>query len=304
MQNLLKKGDRIAIVATARKVLPQEIEKSVKVLNSWGLDVVVPDGLYDVDNQFAGNDAHRASIMQEMLDDDSVQAVLCARGGYGTVRIIDRLDFSHFNKSPKWVVGYSDVTVLHNHIHRQCGVPTIHAVNGAEIGEHGSDSPAVLSLKKFLFEGSVTYDFIHPEGIDTVSNRVGECVSPIVGGNLSILYSLLGSASEIDTDGKILFIEDLDEYLYHVDRMVVAMKRAGKFDKIKGLIVGSFNKMHDNAVPFGHSAEEIVMDAVKEYDFPVAFYCQFGHIGAENHALPLGVTAKITVDENKVKIII
>jgi len=295
---LLHPGDRVALAAPARKVHPDEMAPAVELLSSWGLDVVIPEDLYASYNQFAGTDSLRASVLQQLLDDESIRAIFCARGGYGSVRIIDNIDFSGFSSSPKWVVGYSDVTVLHSHIAGICHCATLHATMPINIAPDTvtHPTPATATLRQMLFEGTCHYRFPNP---DAPVNRPGECSAPVVGGNLSILYSLLGSASDVDTDGKILLIEDLDEYLYHVDRMMQALRRAGKLDRIKGLLVGALSDMHDNTVPFGETAEEIVMNAVKDYHYPVAFHLPFGHIGDQNRALPLGQEISIKITENE-----
>ena len=299
---LLKKGDRIALVATARKVSPDEVATALRLFQSWGLDTLVPEGLFASDNQFAGSDAHRAALLQQLLDDPSVSALVCCRGGYGTVRIIDRLDFTAFRTHPKWIVGYSDVTVLHSHLSRQCALPSLHAIMPLNITPQALTSPAVTTLRRFLFEGRLDYHFTSDPARRTVANRTGTASAPVVGGNLSILYSLLGSPSDIDTDGKILFIEDLDEYLYHIDRMLMALRRAGKLAHLKGLIVGAMSDMHDNTIPFGRDAETIIRDAVADYHYPVAFYAPFGHIEGQNHALPLGIEAHMEVNEHQFSI--
>lgn len=298
---LLKAGDLVALAATARKVSPGEVEASVRLLESWGLRVAVPEGLFEADNQMAGSDARRAERFQKLIDDREVRAIICARGGYGTVRMIDRVDFAPLAKNPKWVVGYSDVTVLHSHIGRHCGIPTLHATMPLNVPADACRTayPATESLRQVLFEGKVHYEFVN-EGV--AANRQGCCAAPVVGGNLSVLYSLLGSASDIDTEDRILLLEDLDEYLYHIDRMMMALRRAGKLQGLRGLLVGAMSDMHDNAVPFGRTAEEIVRDAVADYGYPVAFNCRFGHIGTENRALPLGVETKVRVASDSVAI--
>lgn len=298
---LLKAGDLVALAATARKVSPGEVEASVRLLESWGLRVAVPEGLFEADNQMAGSDARRAERFQKLIDDREVRAIICARGGYGTVRMIDRVDFAPLARCPKWVVGYSDVTVLHSHIGRHCGIPTLHATMPLNVPADACRTayPATESLRQMLFEGKAYYEFVN-EGV--VVNRQGCCTAPVVGGNLSVLYSLLGSASDIDTEGRILLLEDLDEYLYHIDRMMMALRRAGKLQGLRGLLVGAMSDMHDNAVPFGRTAEEIVRDAVADYGYPVAFNCLFGHIGTENRALPLGVETKVRVASDSVAI--
>ena len=298
---LLKPGDLVALTATARKVSPAEVEPAIRLFESWGLRVAVPDGLFEADNQMAGSDASRADRLQKLVNDSEARAIICARGGYGTVRVVDRVDFSPLKMNPKWVVGYSDVTVLHSNIGRHCGIPTLHATMPLNIPADACRTvyPATESLRQVLFEGKAHYEFAN-EGV--VGNRQGRCSAPVVGGNLSVLYSLLGSDSDIDTEGKILLLEDLDEYLYHIDRMMMALRRAGKLEGLRGLLVGAMSDMHDNAVPFGRTAEEIVRDAVADYGYPVAFNCRFGHIGTENRALPLGVETKVRVASDSVAI--
>ena len=289
----LKPGDRVVVVATARKVSPADIEPTLRLLASWGLQPVVPDGLYAADRQFAGTDAHRAALLQQALDDPSVRAVVCARGGYGTVRIVDRLDFSAFARHPKWIVGYSDVTVLHSHIRRTLGIATLHATMPLNIPADADTRsyPSTDSLRRALFGEPLQYAIpAHP------LNRAGDARGPVVGGNLSILYSLCGSPSDLGPDGCILFIEDLDEYLYHLDRMMQNLRRCGLLKGLRGLLVGAFSDMHDNTVPFGRTAEEIILDAVADYGYPVCFSAPFGHIGTANCALPLGPSAHLTVD--------
>ena len=282
---LLKAGDRVAIVATARKISSAELQPAIRLLESWGLEVMLPKNIYAESNQFAGSDAERASDLQWALDREDVKAVFCARGGYGTVRIVDMVDYKHLAEKPKWIVGYSDVTVLHSHLHTLVGMPTLHATMPLNIPTDAVDKayPSTESLKRALFEGEVCYNTKKHK-----LNREGEADGLVVGGNLSILYSLCGSTSDIETEGKILFIEDLDEYLYHIDRMMQNLKRTGKLQSLKGLVVGGMTDMHDNSIPFGKNAEEIVMEAVAEYNYPVCFNAPFGHIGTENKALILG----------------
>lgn len=294
---LLHKGDRVAIVATARKVGPEEIATAVKLFEKWELQVVLPDGLHAEYGQLAGSDEHRARLMQEAIDAPDIKAVFCARGGYGTVRIIDQIDWTRFAENSKWIVGYSDVTVLHSHIHRHCGTETLHATMPINITSE-VDTPATETLRRILFGlEDTTYQF---EG--HFLNRCGTASATVVGGNLSILYSLCGSPSDIDTEGKILLIEDLDEYLYHIDRMMQNLRRCGKLARLKGLIVGGMTDMHDNSVPFGMTVEEIVRECVKDYDYPVCFQAPFGHLGDKNLALPLGRKIELSVEERNTKI--
>lgn len=284
----IQSGDTIGIVATARKISPAEIQPAVRMLESWGLKVKLGTHLFNEDNQYAGTDRERTEDLQSMLDDNSIRAILCARGGYGTVRIIDEIDFSNFRNNPKWIIGYSDVTVLHSHIHTCLGIETMHAAMPLDF--IGKETEATYSLRKALFGESLDYTVSgHP------LNRLGECSAQIVGGNLSILYSLRGTVSDVDTDGKILFIEDLDEYLYHIDRMMMNLKRGGKLKSLKGLVVGGMTDMHDNTIPFGKTAQEIIMDAVKEYDYPICFDFPAGHLKGENRAIILGGEVRLSV---------
>ena len=287
----LRAGDRVALAAPARAVSPEEMAPAIATLEAWGLQVVVPDGLYERDGQLAGNDSHRTALMQSLLDDPNIAAILCVRGGYGTVRIIDQLDFTRFAQHPKWIVGYSDITVLHSHIHATLGLPTLHATMPINFPTDGSPCAATESLRQALFgtPQEIVWDS-HP------LDRQGSAQGMAVGGNLSILYSLLGSRSQMDTRGKILLIEDLDEYLYHIDRMMQALRRAGMLEGLAGLVVGGLNDMHDNTIPWGHEAEEIVVEAVANHDYPVAFNAPIGHIGTANHAITLGVPLTLTIE--------
>jgi len=283
-------GDRVALCATARAVSPDEMAAAIAELNSWGLEVVVPDGLYERDGQLAGTDEHRAAVMQRLLDAPDIKAIVCCRGGYGTVRIVDRLDFAAFAQRPKWVVGYSDVTVLHSHIGSSLHIPTLHATMPVNFGPQ--PTAATRSLRSALFGETLEYSWsTHP--LTTLHTAVA---APVVGGNLSILYSLLGSHSQLDTRGKILLVEDLDEYLYHIDRMMQALHRAGMLSGVGAILVGGMTDMHDNQIPFGLDAEQIVARAAADAGCPVVFGAPFGHLGADNMALPLGREAELTVD--------
>lgn len=296
----LKKGDKVTIVATARKVSAEEMRPAVALLKSWGLEVVLPEGLYGAERQFAGSDEERAGMLQWALDEKEVRAVFCARGGYGTVRIIDRIDFKGFAECPKWVVGYSDVTVLHSHLNRVVGSETIHGTMPINVPGDATERvyAATETLRRVLMGEAAEYEVRGHE-----LNRKGEASGELVGGNLSMLYSMCGSASDIETEGKILMIEDLDEYLYHIDRMMQNLKRTGKLSGLKGLIAGGLTDMHDNTIPFGKTAEEIVREAVEEYGYPVCFGAPFGHIGVENCAVVLGRETRLEVADEGAKII-
>jgi len=285
----LKPGDSIALIATARKISQEELLPSIQLIESWGLNVVTAPNLYNQENQFAGGDEERAADLQWALDNENIKAVLCVRGGYGTVRIIDKIDFNIFSKQPKWVIGYSDVTVLHQHIYSNFNVATLHATMPINFFKN---QEATESLRKALFGEHLYYEVNSHQ-----LNREGETEGELIGGNLSLIYALCGSKSDIDTDGKILFIEDLDEYLYHVDRMMMNLKRSGKLDKLKGLVVGGMSDMKDNTIPFGKTAEEIIFDAVKEYHYPVCFDFPAGHID-RNWALVFGNKYSLSVSKN------
>ncbi len=289
--DLLRLTNKVGIISTARKISPAEVQPAIDKLQSWGLEPILGKHLFSEYHQFAGTAEERAADLQEMLDNPEIKAILCARGGYGTVQIIDRIDFSEFKKNPKWVVGYSDITVLHSHIHRHCGVQTIHGTMPINFPDTMRENTATESLYNALFYGDNEYRIPqHP------LNRPGKARGELVGGNLSILYSLLGSPSDVSTIGKILFIEDLDEYLYHIDRMMQNMKRNGKFDHIRALLVGGMSDMNDNAIPFGKTAEEIIMDVLGDTDFPIMFNVPAGHID-DNRALIIGGQTRIEMKE-------
>jgi muramoyltetrapeptide carboxypeptidase len=287
-------GDSIAIVSTARKISKQEIQPAIKLINKWGLKYELGITIDNEENQFAGSDRTRTRDLQLMIDDPNIKAIWCARGGYGTVRIIDRLDFSGFNKNPKWIIGYSDVTVLHSHLHLM-DVETIHAQMPLEIEKRSQQTSE--SLRRFLF-GEHNDIVVRSEH---KLNKTGNASGILVGGNLSILYSLCGSESSISTKGKILFIEDLDEYLYHIDRMMYNLKRNFMLDDLAGLIVGGMSNMNDNTVPFGKKAEEIILEVVSEYDYPVCFQFPAGHIH-DNRAMILGRMVNLSVKQDSIRL--
>jgi muramoyltetrapeptide carboxypeptidase len=286
----LQPGDAIGICAPARKITREELEPAVRMLESWGLYVVFGENLFNADNQFSGTDEERASDLQAMLDDPAIKAVISARGGYGTLRIVDRLDFTAFQAAPKWIIGYSDITVLHSHIHHNCQVATLHATMPINFAK---DEFSTDSLRRALFGEPLSY---RAENKTAAKNIPGQARGQLVGGNLSLLYALQGSRSDIDTEGKILFLEDLDEYLYHIDRMALSLDRSGKFAGLKGLIVGGMSDMKDNAVPFGQTAEQILFSKAVLHRFPVCFGFPAGH-GLENVALPFGKEVALDVTE-------
>ena len=285
----LKKGDTVAIVCTARKFFPEDAKPAIDLLESWGLKVKLGKTIGLDSCQLGGTDTERAADFQEQLDNDNVKAIWCARGGYGTVRIIDMIDFSKFKKHPKWVMGFSDVTVLHNHLNTM-GYKSIHGTMPVSIATTAPES--IETLKTVLFGEKLSYE-IDPSPM----NRFGKATGELVGGNLSILYSLLGSKSAIDCTDKILFIEDLDEYLYHIDRMMMNLKRNGCLESIKGIIVGGMTKMKDNDIPWGKNANEIVQNVTQKYNIPILYNFPAGHVH-DNRALIMGNTVSIDVNEN------
>lgn len=285
--DFLKKGQKVGLVSTARKISRQELEYAIDIITDWGLVPVLGNHIFDTFYQFAGNDQARIDDFQQMLDDPTIKAIICVRGGYGTVRIIDALNFELFLRQPKWIAGFSDITVLHAHLHN-LRVCSLHST--MPICFEKDTLEAVKSLKRALFGESIDITLDHHP-----FNIRGHCKGQIVGGNLSVLYSLMGSSSEIDTNNKILFIEDLDEYLYHIDRMMMSLKRSEKLSGLAGLIVGGMTSMNDNNIPFGKTAEDIIKDCIGDYSFPVCFNFPAGHI-KHNLALQLGRYASLKVD--------
>ena len=287
----LKTGDKVSIISTARKISLEEVQPAINLLTDWGLEVVLGENLFAEDHQFAGTKAQRLADVQQALNNDEIKAIFCARGGYGTVQLIDEIDFSYFTKQPKWIVGYSDVTVLHNHINQNFGIATLHAT--MPINFSTNTPQALQSLKDALFGDTLGYQCAFNS-----YNRLGEAKGELVGGNLSILYSLTGTVSQINTQGKILFMEDLDEYLYHIDRMMQNLKRAGMLHGLKGLLIGGMSDMNDNTIPYGHTAIDIIKNIVAEYDFPVAFGFPAGHL-ADNRTLIMGAEVTLSVGEEQ-----
>lgn len=286
----LKDGSRIGICSTARKVTEAEVAHVAEMLHVSGFDVVLPDGLFAEQDQFAGSDEHRAALFQQLLDDRSIDAILFARGGYGTVRMIDLIDWTGLKQRPKWLCGFSDVTVVHAHVQRVLGMATLHSDMIPQFIRKGAANGSFTSLVQALRGNPVQVETI-VHGLNVHGTGRG----PLVGGNLSILYSLLGSPSDADTDGCILFIEDLDEYLYHIDRMMMNMVRNGRLRNLTGLVVGGMSDMHDNPVPFGKDAVQIIHSHAKDLGIPVCFGMPIGHIDL-NLAVAAGMEYEIRVD--------
>lgn len=297
MQNIitppfLQPGDKIGLVCTARKINTEELDFALEKLKEWKLEPVIGSSVGKELHQFAGEDKERTKDFQRMMDDDSIKAILCARGGYGTVRILDRLNFTPFKRNPKWLIGYSDITALHAHIHTQFNIETLHAT--MPLNFKTNTAASLETLRDALFGKKLKYELLpHELNID------GEGTGQLIGGNLSVLYSICGSRSDIDTRGKILFLEDLDEYLYHIDRMMMQLKRSNKLRNLAGMIVGGFTKMKDNEIPYGQNALEIISSHVKDYNFPVAFDFPAGHI-EDNRALIIGRMSSLDVNSSGV----
>lgn len=291
---LLQKGDTVAIVATARKNIDDNLKPAITLLKSWGLEVKIGSTIGLDLNQLAGTDEQRAKDFQEQLDNPNIKMIWCVRGGYGTVRMIDLLDFTKFKEHPKWIVGFSDVTVLHSHLNTM-GYQSIHAIMPVTVAKASKAAKETLRIALFGDE-RLEYD-IPPHNM----NKLGKAKGELVGGNLSILYSLFGSPSAIDCDDKILFIEDLDEYLYHIDRMMMNLRRNGCLESIKGIIVGGMTKMKDNDTPWGKDALQIIEDVTQKYEIPIVYNFPAGHI-QDNRALIFGSQIEMDVNSECTKI--
>ena len=286
----LKEGSKIGIAAPARMVKPEEMEYAIHWLEANGFVPVYDDRLFAGHHIFAGDDDFRAAVFQEYLDNENIDAIWIARGGYGSIRIIDKLDFTHFLQHPKWIIGFSDGTVLHGKL-SGLGVPSLHAAMPFYFANKTPEA------KQSLFD-ALTGKPLQYEIPSNPLNRLGVMDGEIVGGNLSVLYGMIGSDTFPELDGKILFIEEVDEYIYHIDRMMRALKRAGKLANLKGLIVGGLTQIHDNSHPFGQTAEEVIVEAVSEYDYPVCFGFPAGHFD-DNRPLFFGLKSRMEVTSEK-----
>lgn len=292
----LKKGDTIGIVCPSGYMAPEKAAECIRVLQEeWGYKVKTGKTLSsDSPNYFSGTDEERLNDFQQMLDDDEVKAVLCARGGYGMVRIVDRINFKKFKKQPKWIVGYSDITILHSHLYTNYYISSLHAPMAGAFNDTGYINRFVQSLKNALEGGKAKYACDPHE-----FNRKGEGIGEVAGGNLSLLVNGIDTDSDIKTKGKILFLEDVGEYLYNIDRMFYHLKRSGKLKNLAGLIIGGFTEIKDTERPFGKTVYEIIHEVIQEYDYPVCFGFPVSH-GKENYALKIGVGYKLKVGKGKV----
>lgn len=291
----LQKGDTIGLVCPAGFMPVEKISECIRVLNEdWGFTTKVGATIGRQYHYFSGTDEERLEDFQQMLDDENVKAILCARGGYGIGRIIDKINFTKFKKNPKWIIGFSDVTVIHSHIYRNYNIATLHAPMANAFNEGGYRNEFVQSLWHALEGKKIKYHVAPHE-----YNKKGEGIGELVGGNLALLSHLVGTESDLKTKGRILFIEDIGEYLYNVDRMMYQLKRSGKLDKLAGLIIGGFTDMKDTEKPFGQTVYEIIRDISAEYDYPVCYNFPVSH-EKENYALKIGVGYKLKVAKSKV----
>lgn len=286
----LKKGSCIRLISPSGIVDKSRIEASAAILEKWGFDVIFGHSVFFRNGIFAGSDEERLSDLQKALDDPKTAAIICTRGGYGMSRMIDRVDFTGFKKHPKWILGFSDITVLHAAVNKQCNVCSLHGPVLNSFTTFGEDD-ATLSYVLNCLKGELPEYLLpaHP------LNREGKSTGIFSGGNLSLLYNLRGTPNDINPKGKILFIEDIEEYHYHLDRMMMNLKSGGVLKQIAGLVCGGFTEMKDSDTPFGKNAEEIILEAVAEYDYPVLFGFPAGHI-KPNYPLVMGCQATIYSD--------
>ncbi len=292
----LKTGDTIGIVAPARKISEPEISAFIGKCKEWGLNCRTGKHLFGSFNQFSGTDEERAADLQAMIDDPSVKAVICARGGYGSLRTLEHTDFSNFAKSPKWFAGFSDITVFHAYINTYLGIETLHSVMPLNFGQD-NDAESAESLRKALFGEPLEYTFpAHP------LNSAGTAEGELAGGNLSILVSLNGTTVFPELRNKILFIEEVDEYLYHIDRMMLNLLHSGALNRIRGLVAGGLTKMHDNEIPFGKSAEELISEITAKFRIPVCFSFPAGH-QLKNKTLIFGRQTRLRVKKGSCSLI-
>lgn len=286
---LLTPGDRVAIIPPAKAIDFSYIREAEKILMNWGLEPVLSDNIRNRYFQFAGTDTIRRKALQKILDDPSIRAIFSARGGYGTTRIIDDIDFTRFLEAPKWIIGYSDITVLLNKLYA-LDVVGIHGPMPLNFGEENAGE-SLERLRAFLFEGrfeKIRFGF-HKK------NREGRSRGPLVGGNLSMLVNCLGTATDLPTDGRILFLEEIDEHKYHIDRMLVQLKRSGKLKGLKGLVIGQFTRVRDNEDPFGMEVHDMVMDLTADYAYPVCMGAPIGH-EMPNFPIPVGMETELDVN--------
>jgi muramoyltetrapeptide carboxypeptidase len=292
----LRKGDTIGIVCPSGYMPAERAKTCIDTLQQWGYEVRIGKTLGHQYHYFSGTDEERAADLQSMLDDPTVKAVLCARGGYGLSRIIDQLDFRQFRKHPKWLIGFSDITVLHAHLYWQLKTASLHAPMAGAFNDATADDIYIASLQKAMKGGLANYTVAaHP------FNRNGKATGELTGGNLSLLAHLIGSKSSVDTKGKILFIEDVGEYIYNVDRMLIQLKRAGLLSGLAGLIIGGFTEMKDTTIPFGKDVYTIIREHIADEKYPVCFDFPVSH-DKNNYALKVGVQHQLSITAAKVNL--
>ena len=286
----IQKGDTVGLLALACKVDFEVLRPAIELMEIvWGLKVMLGESLTSQYHQFAGDDTVRTNDFQTMLDNPEIKAIFSARGGYGSSRLLNLIDFTAFQKQPKWVIGFSDITAVHCHIHT-LNIESLHATMPKLFLQEGGER-SLESLRKILFGEEIKYK-IQPH----LMNRLGMANGQLIGGNLALLVHVIGSQSDVNYDGKILFLEDISEYLYNIDRMMIQLKRSGKLQNLAGLIVGGFSDCQDNEVPFGKTANEIIQEAVSSYDFPVCYNFPVGH-EADNWAMPCGREMSLLIEK-------
>ena len=289
---LLKSGDTISILAPSGVLnnFDKNIEKAINIFKSWGLNVVLGNHIYDKNGHFAGTDKNREKDFQKALDNKNIKAIWCARGGYGAVRIIDKLNFDNYLKNPKWIIGFSDITVIHNKLNF-LNSESIHAMMITGFEDIGQNNDSLSKLKNVLFGDSLSYSITSNK-----NNKTGKSEGIIVGGNLTLIQSTIGSKTELKMKDKILFIEEIGEYAYHIDRMLYSLKRAGYFENCKGLIVGQISDVKKNTTDFGRSINELILDVLDEYNFPILFDFPAGH---EKTNFPIILGRKVILEVSK-----
>ena len=288
----LKSGDTISILAPSGVLnnFDNKITKAINIFRSWGLNVVLGNHIYDKNGHFAGTDKNREKDFQKALDNKNIKAIWCARGRYGAVRIIDKLNFDNYLKNPKWIIGFSDITVIHNKLNF-LNSESIHAMMITGFEDIGQNNDSLSKLKNVLFGDSLSYSIASNK-----NNKTGKSEGIIVGGNLTLIQSTIGSKTELKMKDKILFIEEIGEYAYHIDRMLYSLKRAGYFENCKGLIVGQISDVKKNTTDFGRSINELILDVLDEYNFPILFDFPAGH---EKTNFPIILGRKVILDVSK-----
>lgn len=287
----LSQGDKIGILSTARKISSQELAPAIEKIKAFGFKAIIGENIDKEDHQFAGSEELRAQSFNSFLRDNSIKAILCARGGYGSGQLLDKIDFDMLKENPKWIIGYSDITALHLHLNSNVKVQSLHASMPINFA---TNTPEALSSLFSTIQGEKqTYHFPnHP------FNKQGNVTGELIGGNLSVIYSLQGTLAAIDCKDKILFLEDLDEYLYHIDRIMLNLKLSGKLEHLSGLIIGGMTDMNDNTIPFGKTAIEIIRDYCEPYTFPIAYNFPAGHLD-DNRALIMGGEVELNISNSE-----